>query len=101
MDEIKKMVEKLEEDVERLEEELPPLKCIRMRHRMTQARDGWCKQHRDIEDIKAFGELCKPLVDWLQRNHGVAQTIIITPESATLYGGEIGVPYDWDCVVEH
>lgn len=91
-------MDELEQRVEKLEQELPPLKCIRMRHRMTRARDGWYKQSRTFEQVKEFGELCKPLVDWLQRNYEVAQTIIITPESATLYGGEIGVPFDWDYV---
>ena len=91
-------MEELEERVEKLEQELPPLKCIRMRHSMTQARDGWCQCPRKVEDIVAFGEMCKPLVDYLQRCHEVSAKIIISPERATLYDGKMSVPYDWDYV---
>ena len=52
----------LEQRVEKLEQELPTLKCIQMRHRMTRARDGWCKQTRTLEQVKEFGELCKVAV---------------------------------------
>lgn len=45
--------------------------------------------------LKEFQELCKPLVYWLQKNYRPSIKIEVTPDSATLYVGQMGTAYEW------
>lgn len=63
--------------------------------------DGWCAVD-DLADtteedkrLKEFQELCKPLVGWLQENYRPSAKIVVTPDSATLYVGQMGSAYEW------
>lgn len=87
----------LEQRVENLEKKLPALESIRTRYSLKQTRgEGWCKQPRTVKHITEFSALCQPLVDYLQRNYLPSALIVIDTDSATLYSGQIGVPYNWD-----
>lgn len=64
--------------------------------------DGWCAVddpmncEADDKRLKEFQELCKPLVGWLQKNYRPSiRIVIIEPDKATLYVGQMGSAYEW------
>lgn len=48
----------------------------------------------DTEKLKEFEGLCRPVVEWLRKNHNPHTTVVITDVRAELYSKEMGVPYE-------